>query len=348
MIKKLNILKAIFVIALINSIVVLCVGQNAPGFNAFNENPTEVINIATQEIKKLKNISYNATYENIGAFSTSNSPAKGEIVLNNIKAKSHLDLNLWAKGFDIKEAKAEPFEVGYANKTMFRVRPSQKIITRKIISDTDVTEREFGFITGFFGRAFQKLTLFEIFQDNPFESLLNGKLLEYEGIALINDIPCHVIYAEFGESNSRTYKQRWYFGTKDYLPRRIEKITVNDTGKVGINTLTLSNLQTNTTVNPQLFSIKLPTGYSIKDYESPIEPPSLLTVGDFAHEWSLKDETGKTHSLSNYRGKVVVMDFWATWCGPCIKSMPEIENIHKKYIRYFLSKKILLQVSQFI
>ena len=50
-----------------------------------------------------------------------------------------------------------------------------------------------------------------------------------------------------------------------------------------------------------------------------------------AEEWELRDGNGKVHKLSDYRGKVVMLDFWATWCGPCIQAMPSIEQLHKDY-----------------
>jgi thiol-disulfide isomerase/thioredoxin len=57
----------------------------------------------------------------------------------------------------------------------------------------------------------------------------------------------------------------------------------------------------------------------------------LLKVGETAPDWQLNDAEGKTHSLSEYRGKVVVMDFWATWCGPCAEVMPRMQKLHEKF-----------------
>ncbi|MBX9735803.1 MAG: TlpA family protein disulfide reductase [Phycisphaerales bacterium] len=54
-------------------------------------------------------------------------------------------------------------------------------------------------------------------------------------------------------------------------------------------------------------------------------------VGDKAIDWSLKDADGKTVKLADLKGKVVVMDFWATWCGPCRKAMPDMQKLHNDF-----------------
>lgn len=50
-----------------------------------------------------------------------------------------------------------------------------------------------------------------------------------------------------------------------------------------------------------------------------------------APDFNLKDQYGVVHSLENYKGKVIFLNFWATWCPPCKKEMPDVENIYKEY-----------------
>ncbi len=50
-----------------------------------------------------------------------------------------------------------------------------------------------------------------------------------------------------------------------------------------------------------------------------------------APDFRLTDLNGKTFSLHDYRGKVVFLDFWATWCPPCVVSAPEVEKLAADY-----------------
>ncbi len=58
-----------------------------------------------------------------------------------------------------------------------------------------------------------------------------------------------------------------------------------------------------------------------------------LTVGKPAPDFSLPDLNDKTVRLSDYRGKVVFLNFWATWCKPCREEMPSMEVLYKSFER---------------
>lgn len=50
-----------------------------------------------------------------------------------------------------------------------------------------------------------------------------------------------------------------------------------------------------------------------------------------APDFTLVDQDGNTHTLSDYQGKTVFLNFWATWCGPCQREMPEIQALYEDY-----------------
>lgn len=55
------------------------------------------------------------------------------------------------------------------------------------------------------------------------------------------------------------------------------------------------------------------------------------SANQVAPSFTLKDINGESISLSDFRGKVVLLDFWATWCGPCRTAIPYIEALYQKY-----------------
>ncbi len=59
------------------------------------------------------------------------------------------------------------------------------------------------------------------------------------------------------------------------------------------------------------------------------EPAKLVGVGDVAPDFQLEDTEGNQVSLSGLRGKVVLINLWATWCPPCIEEMPSMEKLYE-------------------
>jgi thiol-disulfide isomerase/thioredoxin len=74
----------------------------------------------------------------------------------------------------------------------------------------------------------------------------------------------------------------------------------------------------------------LPASYTFAGTSRPdVQPSSGVKVGSVAPDVSLKTLDGKTVSLSQYRGRVVMLNFWATWCPPCRAEMPSMERLNK-------------------
>lgn len=63
-------------------------------------------------------------------------------------------------------------------------------------------------------------------------------------------------------------------------------------------------------------------------------PRTKAVVGLNAPEFSLSDPSGKTYTLSELKGSVVFINFWATWCPPCIEEMPSIQNLYNGFKDY--------------
>ncbi len=55
---------------------------------------------------------------------------------------------------------------------------------------------------------------------------------------------------------------------------------------------------------------------------------TATTLGAQTPDFTLRDSAGKTHRLSDYQGKWVLVNFWATWCEPCLKEIPDLSSLH--------------------
>jgi thiol-disulfide isomerase/thioredoxin len=78
----------------------------------------------------------------------------------------------------------------------------------------------------------------------------------------------------------------------------------------------------------------------------PPESEPMLEIGQPAPSFKLPDLSGQQVSLDQFKGKVVMLDFWATWCGPCRMTMPLMENLQKEYADTMVLLTINIQESR--
>jgi thiol-disulfide isomerase/thioredoxin len=58
---------------------------------------------------------------------------------------------------------------------------------------------------------------------------------------------------------------------------------------------------------------------------------NLLTAGSIIRDFDFTDFDGKRRRFSEFRGRVVLLDFWASWCSPCLADIPELKKIYQKF-----------------
>ena len=89
-------------------------------------------------------------------------------------------------------------------------------------------------------------------------------------------------------------------------------------------------VEPNTTVKPVVFVPPKPTLKEIIKQAKTWAPAYARWYGKEAPDFTVTDLNGKKHTLSEYRGKNVMLIFWATWCGPCIAEIPHLIELRKQ------------------
>lgn len=86
-------------------------------------------------------------------------------------------------------------------------------------------------------------------------------------------------------------------------------------------------------IAPNLFSKEETEAEMLQNQGIGLIPPNMTGIkkGEQAPDFELETLSGETVKLSDFQGKKVFLNFWASWCGPCIQEMPEMQTFYEEY-----------------
>jgi thiol-disulfide isomerase/thioredoxin len=293
-----------------------------------------VLDGAREAARSLKALAYTATLQGGGS--------RGKSTLNVVMQKAESgDWMLAVKGTAQGEKGPSNVHVTFDGIKLMALREADKVVLER--QATSLSEAE-----AFFGRqGVKQAVAFALLGKDPL-ALPAGAKVRHERTQKISGVDCDVLLVETADET-----QRWFFGREDKLLRQTFAMARGASGAGLTRTITFADLQKDTAFSSDTFSVALPSGFASQPEKSPVaQAPAaatptapaagsdnpafrvaqgLLPVGTVAPAWTLKDDAGNTVNLSDFKGKVVFMDFWGTWCPPCRAAMPKTQRLHERF-----------------
>lgn len=171
-----------------------------------------------------------------------------------------------------------------------------------------------------------------LFWNNPLKELLAG--VEKIGLLDTGEIDGHVCHRiRFVRPDgvgtywidSKTYVLRRYVMPTGFVSEQLSRA-----GRVDSVSLVaeFTNAQLNGKIQPIAFQLEIPKGAEIVEQ---FLPKPIRMLGQKAPNLQFVGLDGKPVDIESLKGKVVVLDFWATWCGPCRESLPYTDKIYQQF-----------------
>src|SRR5262245_27004586 len=86
-------------------------------------------------------------------------------------------------------------------------------------------------------------------------------------------------------------------------------------------------------IKPILFfaAVTALAGWIVYREATTVGTPGVISIGQRAPDFEIKDPSGEGIKLSDFRGNLVFLNFWATWCPPCVDEMPAMELVNRAF-----------------
>jgi peroxiredoxin len=148
------------------------------------------------------------------------------------------------------------------------------------------------------------------------------------------NVPCYVV--EIGDNRSTasrsSLKTLWIDKTRYIVVREVNlSREARESGDfTEKKTTTVFNIASvNQSLPDELFAFTPPAG--AKEISEDEDEDEAALTGQPVSDFTLKDSEGKSVSFKDLHGKIVLINFWATWCGPCRMEMPSIEKLYRQH-----------------
>lgn len=304
---------------------------------------TEALDRFKKAWDELRAVNYTLHVTPLGTLATTTPGYDSTVKMTRADAGGwRVDLRGSAKGGADPDATSE-FEIAYDGATARSARHSEKVIFERDIEEAGDL---MAFLTA---NGARQAILWELIdRQKPFDDAQGAV---HQGQREVDGVMCDVVYipapAPKGEEGdpapiAKSFATRLFIATSDGLPRRLERVEIDDKGNEVARIVEVREWKLDEKAIAGIYSMSTPDGYRVRIQKAARRQPKadpnagtgragLLAAGTQAPDWTLKDGDGKSYSLKDFKGKVVLIDFWATWCGPCVMMMPAIERIHEKY-----------------